>query len=209
MNKIFLTLFFVLFVFSTSQAKDLIQKNEKGGLDAQIENVKLSELTTFIKKSYGVEFKGQDTLFQAPITVSFKNLNVEQMLKKILARKNYVFTYNNQGKVTEVTLLAAGNNKSDTGQTTNIVKNEEQKPGPGSSPDISGGSNSKVDAITSFKPVKIEQGSDKNQASDDITSFKVVPNVPPPGGELTKDKTQAPDDITSFKVVPNAPPPGK
>lgn len=205
----------MLFIFSTSQAADIIQENEKGELNAHLDKVKLSDVTKFINKKYGIEFKGKDTLFQTPITVSFTNLKLEQMLKKILSQTNYVLAYDGQGNVTEVTLLATGTNNAASEKNTNIVKDKQHILATESFSDGSQDENSKVDDITTFKvdrtasPPGNEQAKDNTQVPEDITSFKAVPNSPPPGNNQANGKGRSPEDITSFKVMPNTPPPGK
>jgi len=187
----------LLFVFSTSQAAELIQENEKGEFSAQLNNVKLSELTTFIQEKYGIEFKGQDAAIQTSITLSFKKLNLEQMLKKILAENNFVFTYNKAGKVTAVTLLQAGNKKPVAANNQTTVKDKVPQM-PAVAPQGGAGT---PEQISNFQE-------EPNSQPDEITSFKIEPNAPPPGDEQGNMKMNEPDPITSFKIIPNAPPPG-
>lgn len=97
-HKIFLILFVVLFFFSTSQAADLIQENEKGEFSAHLDNIKLSEIIKFIQKKYNVEFKGQDPQPQTPITMSFEKLNFEQMVKKSSHKNQLCFHLQQRGK---------------------------------------------------------------------------------------------------------------
>ncbi len=201
MNKLSLIFFIVLFVFSTSHAADLIQENEKGEFSAQLNNIKLSELTTFIQKKYNIEFKGEDNQLQTSITLSFEKLNFEQMLKKILTRINFVFTYSELGKITKVTLLQTGNNKADTASKQNTVKNNAPEMPVELSNNPPQGGNPASDAISNFPGTP-------NTGPDEITSYKIVRNAQPPGGAVGNGKTQGPDPITSFKIVPNAPPPG-
>lgn len=186
----------LLFVFSTSQAADLIQKNEKDEFSAQLDNVKLSDLTKFIQEKYGIEFKGQDAAIQTSITLSFKKLNVEQMLKKIFAEYNIVFTYNKAGKVTAVTLFQAGNNKSVAASNQTTVKDKD----PQMLPEASQGGVDTSEQISDF----LEE---PNSQPDEITSFKIEENSPPLGDELGNGKMNEPDEITSFKIIQNAPPP--
>ena len=122
MNKLLLIFFSVLCIFATSQAADLIQENGKGEFSAQLDNVKLSEVTRFIEKKYNIQFKGADTQLETSITLSFEKLNLEQMLKKILSKTNFVFTYNKLGKVTEVTLLQTGDKKTGIASNQNVVQ---------------------------------------------------------------------------------------
>ncbi len=172
-----------LLVFSTSQAADLIQENEKGEFSAHLNNVKLVEITQFIQEKYGIEFKGEEKELQNSITLSFKNLDFEQMLKKILTKSNFVFTYNKLGKITKVTLLQTGKTNTNATNNQNIVNNNQSDP-------ITNFPNT-----TDFPP-------------DEITSFKIEYNVTPPGAAEGDSKSNEPDPITSFKIEPNTAPPG-
>ncbi len=187
----------LLFVFSTSQAADLIQENEKGEFSAQLNSVKLSDLTKFIEEKYGIEFKSKDAELQNPITLSFKNVNAEQMLKKILAGSNFVFTYNKAGKVTAVTLLQAGHKKPIASSNQTTIKDKDPQM-PTEIPQVGADTS---EQISTFQE-------EPNSQPDEITSFKIVPNAPPPGDEQGNGKMNEPDEITSFKIIPNAPPPG-
>lgn len=95
----------ILLFFSTVDAANEIIKNQNGAFSAQLSNAKLTDLTKSLKDNHGIEFKGQEELFQSAISVSFDNLKLEEMVKRILGGKNYVFKYDNQGNLTEVTLL--------------------------------------------------------------------------------------------------------
>jgi hypothetical protein len=95
----------IFLFFSTVDAADQIIRNQNGAFSAQLSNAKLTDLTKSIKDNHGIEFKGQEELFQSAISVSFENLKLEEMVKRILGGKNYVFKYDNQGNLTEVTLL--------------------------------------------------------------------------------------------------------
>lgn len=95
----------ILLFFSTVDAANEIIKNQNGAFSAQLSNVKLTDLTKSLKDNHGIEFKGQEELFQSAISVSFENLKLEEMVKRILGGKNYVFKYDKQGNLTEVTLL--------------------------------------------------------------------------------------------------------
>ncbi len=198
MNKFLLIFLSVLCLFSTSQAADLIQENDKGQLSARLDKVKLAELTKFIEKKHNIKFTGQNTQLQTQVTASFQNLNVEQMLKKVLTGINYVFTYDKSGKVTEVTLLPTSQKKAGAVPSGNIA-NTTQPPIPTNGPQVG---NAGPDNGSNF-PVA------QNSGPDPITSFKVQPNAPPPGMEQGKGKTSGPDAITSFKIIRNAPPPGE
>jgi hypothetical protein len=178
--KLFLLIFVILFAFSTSQAANLINKNENGTFYAQLNNVKLSELTKSIKDSYGIEFKGQDDLFQTAISVSFENLKLEEMVKRILGGKNYVFTYNNRGILTEVTLLPTNKNEMKP-RSINVVKSEKPPMPVMPPPDASQGTNLPVGVPPDSQPIKTDQDNKEGQAPEGTPSSQAAPNVALPG----------------------------
>jgi hypothetical protein len=170
-------------------------RNKKGEFSAQLNNVQLSEITNFITKKHQIIFKGDRTLLTTPVTVTFDNLPLEQMLKKILMRTDFVFTYDNSGRVTAVTLLQAGKSKQTASPQQNLVNAQDPQTPPGAPPSAIDTS----DVITKMNPA--------NNKPDEITSFKIVHNSPPPGNDPADSKSSGPDEITSFKIIPNSPPP--
>ncbi len=110
MTKLILIFCSILLLASSSRAANEIIRNHNGAFSAHLNNAKLSELTKSITDSYEVEFKGPDELFQSAVSGSFENLKLEEMVKRILGGKNYVFKYDKQGKLTEVTLLPKSQN---------------------------------------------------------------------------------------------------
>jgi hypothetical protein len=185
----------VIFVFPLCQAADLIQETKKGEFSAQLNNVQLSEITTYITQKHQITFKGDQTLLTTPVTVTFDNLPLEQMLKKILMRTDFVFTYDNSGKVTAVMLLQAGKSKQTASPQKNLVNAQDPQTRTGGLPSAIDTS----DDITKMDP--------ENTKPDEITSFKVEHNAPPPGDDPSNSKSSGPDEITSFNIIPNSPPP--
>lgn len=175
MAKLFFTLIcFILFLVSTGHAANEINRNQTGGFSALLNNAKLSELTKSIKENYGIEFKGQDDLLQTAISVSFENLSLEEMVKRILGGKNYVFKYDNQGNLTEVTLLPKSQN--------------EMKP------------RSANPAISVRPPVAAVPPPPASQATDPGAS--AVPGSPPVKNDQNNKEGQAPNDPSSLPELP-------
>lgn len=210
---------------STCAGATLIQETGTGKLKAQLNNVPLSDIMNFVEEKYGVNFIGDVSALQTPVTVSFDNLDLENMLKRVLARTNFSFVYNKQGEVIEVRLLTGG---------SGIVKTEKRTSFPIDKPVQGGGEFSagifNADGTTAEgiypnayafnasgevkQPGQEEQDEitrfkvDPNAQDDEITSFKVDPNAA--DDEITRFKVDPakPEQDPAFKVVPNVIPPG-
>lgn len=175
MAKLFVTVIcFILFLLSTGHAANEINRNQNGGFSALLNNAKLSELTKSINESYGIEFKGPDEIFQSAISVTFENLKLEEMVKRILGGKNYVFKYDNQGNLTEVTLLP---------KSQNDMKPRSANP-----------------AISVRPPVAAVPPPPASQAIDPGASG--VPGSPPVKNDQDKKDGQAPNDPSSLPELP-------
>ena len=192
-----------IFIATFAMAADLIQKDGDGRFQAELQNVPLSDIAKFMQTTLGVKFKGEEEILQSPVTVSFKDIDMEGMLKKILARNNYVFAYDSQGIVTEVRLLPGGSQKIVTGAMT--------KPGIQLGNEFTGGSQTGSAQTAGSVGAKQQPGNDMEdftQTVDEITSFKVDPNAPPDEVTSFKVDPNHKDEITTFKVEKDATPPG-
>jgi hypothetical protein len=178
MVKIFLIILFS-FASLTSHAANLINRNANGEFYAHLNSVKLLELTTFIKNSYGIDFKGPDILFQTPISVSFESLTLEEMLKRILSGNNYVFSYNSKGNITEVTLLPTNRNEMKPRGPSSVMSEKPQMP-TDPSLNVSQGNIPVPDGILGSQEVKIDRNNKQEIPPIDPSLPQAVPNVPLP-----------------------------
>ncbi len=174
MAKLFVIICSIFFLSSTGHAANEIQRNQNGGFSASLSNTKLSELTKSITENYGIEFKGQDDLFQSAISVSFENIKLEEMVKRILVGKNFVFKYNNLGNLTEVTLLP---------KSQNDMKARSANP-----------------AISARPPVSAVPPPPASQATNPAGT--AIPDSPPVKGDQDNKEGKAPSDPSSSPEVP-------
>lgn len=179
MTKLFLTIICsILFLFSSGHAANEINRNQTGGFSARLNNAKLSELTKSINESYGIDFKGPDEMFQSAISVTFENLKLEEMVKRILGGKNYVFKYDNQGNLTEVTLLP---------KSQNDMKPRSANPAISARPPVAAfppppapqATNPDAIAVPGSPPIKEGQDNKEGPAPNDPSSLPELP-VPVP-----------------------------
>lgn len=182
MIKLFLISFFVLITFTISEAKDLFTIDASGKLQGHLQNVSLAEIRAFFEKEYGIIFIGDDNIFHNQVTLSFSGLALEKTLKKVFSKMNVVFMFNSQGKITEVRVFPSNGNQTSSRIANNLMKREGLLPN---------------------EATEVDQ-------KDDITSFQVELNSPPPGDLSSNDAPEVDqkDDITSYQVEVNSPPSG-
>ena len=69
---------------------------------------RLLEVARDIEKQSGVWFRGDETLFQEKISVTFNDLPLEEGLKRILANLNYSLMFDAKNKVAGVMVMGEG-----------------------------------------------------------------------------------------------------
>lgn len=207
---------------STCAAATHIQKTESGRLKAQLNNVQLADVMKYVAENYGVAIKGDTSALQTPVTVSFDNLDLEHMLKRVLARTNYSFVYDKHGEVIEVRLLSGSTGIAKavkptsfpmdrpldgTGETAPALYNSNGTTAEGMYPNAYTFVASAASQQPSEAPDEITKFKVDPDAKDDITSFKVDPNAE---DDITRFKVDPgkPEQDPAFKVVPNVIPPG-
>lgn len=198
-----------IFLSTFAMAADLIQKDGNGRFQAKLQNVPLSDIARFMETEHEVKFKGEAELLKIPVTVSFQNLDMEEMLKKILARNNYVFSYNKSGKITEVKILnsTAIPSVSNQGryQDTNTLESKEAstsgKADPGHLTGINSASPDTADDAKGEQSIMLSPDGDNvdlrnyELTAEEKETFKVVPDSPPPGAVLQGSDGKTPDDF--------------
>ena len=96
-----------LFLFTSAQAADLVSLKQ-GLLSVNLKDTALLEVAKDIEKQSGVWFRGDETLFQEKISVTFNNLPLEDGLKRILANLNYSILFDARNKITGVMVMGEG-----------------------------------------------------------------------------------------------------
>ena len=182
MIKVFLISLFVLITFTLSEAEDLFTTDEAGKLQGHLQNVSLAEIRSFFEKKYGIIFIGDDNIFNSQVTLSFSGLALEKTLKRVFSKMNVVFMFNSQGKIIEVRVFPSNRNQTPSLIANNLMKREDLLPN---------------------EATEVDQ-------KDDITSFQIEVNSPPPGDPSPNEATEVDqkDDMTSFQVEVNSPPSG-
>ncbi len=96
-----------LFFFTWVLAADLVSV-KNGLLSVNLKDNSLLEVARDIEKQSGVWFRGDETLFQEKISVTFDDLPIEEGLKRILTNLNYSLMFDPKNKVAGVMVMGEG-----------------------------------------------------------------------------------------------------
>ncbi len=191
-----------------------------GLLSVNLKETSLLDLARDIEKQSGVWFRGDETLFQEKISVSFNDLPMEEGLKRILANLNYSLMFDNKNKVAGVMVMGevkpAGTQPgrpgvqpprvaSPPGATTRPAPTVRSRPSTSTAPP----------AATVRRPPRAlpqpAQGGTATQRPGSASAqsalpdaFKAQESVSAPVGPAASDGPLPP----AFRVQENAPPPG-
>jgi hypothetical protein len=79
---------------------------KNGRMSADLKEAPLAGVTKDIEKQSGISFKGDESFLEEKISVSFKDLSVEEGIRRMLANMNYSLMFDNQGEVSEVMIMS-------------------------------------------------------------------------------------------------------
>ena len=207
-----------LFSFTSAPAADLVSVKD-GLLSVNLKDTSLLEVARDIEKQSDVWFRGDETLFQEKISVTFNDLPLEEGLKRILTNLNYSLMFDTKNKVAGVMVMGEGK-PAGTQPGRPGAQPPRVAPPPGTStrpaPTVrSRPSTSNPPPATVRRPPRAvplpAEGGVASQApgsgaaqSATPEAFKVQENAPTPGGPASSDGPLPP----AFRVIENAPSPG-
>lgn len=209
---------FSLLVFSSAQAADPVSVND-GLLSVNLKETSLLEVARDIEKQSGVWFRGDETLFQEKISVTFHDLPLQEGLKRILSNLNYSLMFDAKNEVAGVMVMGeAAPSAAQPGRpgstplrvTTPSRTTTRPTPTVRTTP-----STSTLPAAAVRRPprsipqpapgVSGSQSPGSSGAQSPLPdAFKVQENAPTPGGTVSSDGPLPP----AFRVMENAPRPG-
>ncbi len=96
-----------LFCLTSADAADQVSVKD-GFLSVNLKETTLLDVARDIEKQSGVWFRGDETLFQEKISVTFGDLPLEEGLKRILTNLNYSLMFDNKNKVAGVMVMGEG-----------------------------------------------------------------------------------------------------
>ena len=217
--SVILCFFLAFFTSQNAFCADAVSLKD-GLLSVNLKETSLLDVARDIEKQSGVWFRGDETLFQEKVSVTFNDLPLEEGLKRILTNLNYSLMFDAENKVAGVMVMGegtpAGTQPGRPGvqpprvtpaprTTTRPAPTVRPRPSTTLSP-----------AATVRRPPRVvpqrAQGGVASQSPGSSTApsalpdaFKVQENAPTPGGPVASDGPLPP----AFRVIENPPPPGE
>jgi hypothetical protein len=192
---------------------------KEGLLSVNLKETSLLEVARDIEKQSGVWFRGDETLFQEKISVTFNDLPLEEGLKRILSNFNYSLMFDTKNKVAGVMVMGEGKPAgtqpgrpgappprvaTPPGTSTRPAPTVRSRPSPSNPPPATVRRPPRAipqPAEGGVAPQAPGSGAPQSATPD---AFKVQEKVPTPGGPIVSDGPLPP----AFRVIENAPPPG-
>jgi len=203
---------FGLFICQIALCAEAVSVKD-GLLSVNLKETSLLEVARDIEKQSGVWFRGDETLFQEKISVTFNDLSIEEGLKRILTNLNYSLMFDNKNKVAGVMVMGEGKPAAaQAGRPGAQPPRVATPPASASRPAPtvrSRPSTSTPPAATVRRPPRaIPQpapGGAATQPPGSTAAPSATPeNAPAPDGSVASDGPLPP----AFRVIENAPPPG-
>jgi hypothetical protein len=217
-----LIIFSILGLFFCQNALSAEAVSVKDGLlSVNLKDNSLLEVARDIEKQSGVWFRGDETLFQEKISVTFNDLPLEEGLKRILTNLNYSLMFDNKNKVAGVMVMGEGKPAgaqpgrpgaqpprvaTPPASTTRPAPTVRSRPTTPTSPPAAA-----VRRPPRAVPQPAAQGGTGAQTpgsgatqSPLPDAFKTQESATAPGGPVASDGPLPP----AFRVIENAPPPG-
>lgn len=198
-----------LFSLAAAQSADLVSVKD-GLLSVDLKDTSLLEVARDIEKQSGVWFRGDETLFQEKISVTFHDLPLEEGLKRILANLNYSLMFDTANKIAGVMVMAEGKpavtQPARPGVIPPRVTTPPRTPTRPAPTVRSRPSTSNPLPATLRRPPRVVPQPSGSGAAQSATpeALKVQENAPTPGGPVASDGPLPP----AFRIIENAPPPG-
>jgi hypothetical protein len=191
-----------------------------GLLSVNLKDNSLLEVARDIEKQSGVWFRGDETLFQEKISVTFTDLPLEEGLKRILTNLNYSLMFDARNKVAGVMVMGegkpAGAQPGRPGaQPPRVATPPASTTRPAPTVRSRPSTATPSPAATVRRPPRtVPQPGEGGAASQPSgagaaqsalpDAFKTQENATAPGGPVASDGPLPP----AFRVIENAPPPG-
>lgn len=195
---------------------------QNGRMSVDVKEAPLVGIAKDIENQAGISFKGDESLLEEKVSVSFKDLPLEEGIKRILANMNYSLMFDNRGQVSEVMIMSEG---SGSGAPQPQVKSAPvragtpspaerrsvvRRPRP-SSPLVTGGSKTPTARSRTTLPRTTTQRAAQSaqptpQAAEQSNlpeAFRTIENAPPSEGSVSSEGPLPP----AFRVIENAEPP--
>ncbi len=177
-----------------------------GLLSVNLKETSLLDVARDIEKQSGVWFRGDETLFQEKISVSFNDLPLEEGLKRILTNLNYSLMFDNKNKVAGVMVMGEGKPAGAQPGRPGVQPPRVATP-PGATPRPSPTVRSRPSTSTAPPAATVRRpprALPQPAQGGGPEALKAQESAPTPGGPVASDGPLPP----AFRVIENAPPPG-
>ena len=114
MNKVkrsFVSVLSCLFLLAASAYAENVTIRD-GRMSADLKEASLVGIAKDIENQAGISFKGDESLLEETVSVSFKDLPLEDGIKRILANLNYSLMFDDLGKISTVIIMSEGSGPS-------------------------------------------------------------------------------------------------
>ena len=197
---------------------------QNGRMSADLKEASLVGVAKDIEKLSGIAFKGDESLLEEKVSVSFKDLPLEEGIKRILANMNYSLMFDKRGEVSVVMIMSEGSGSgasqpqirptpTRTGTQSPVERRPVvRRPTRSSSPLVTGGSRlptvrprTSTSRTSTSRPAQAASAAPQATEESNLPeAFRSVESSSPPGGPLSSEGPLPP----AFRVIENAEPPG-
>jgi hypothetical protein len=194
-----------------------------GRMSADLKQAPLVAIAKDIENQAGISFKGDESLLEETVSVSFKDLPMEDGIRRILANLNYSFMFDDKGKIASVMIMSQGSEPSapqpqarpasvrPSSPTSSNRRPVVRRPSPASSPLVTGHTRSPAGSRTipprarpQIPSARVAPATQAPEESNLPDAFRTIENAPTPE-QASDSETALPP---AFRVIQNAEPSG-
>ena len=205
---IFAVVLFFFSIFTPSPAQSAsIELTFKGDvLSANLKGVCLEEILEKLEREKGISWKGASSLLEEEITVRFKDLSLDEGVKRILRSMNHYLIFDADERLASVTIIGVKTGGQVISKGRIVTQKKRTKINRTSKAEETSEAYGGHVALTKknqegFKVIRNATlpGSSSEPDAEEMDNFKVAKNLPPPRG-LTQVSQEV---LDSFKVIKN------
>jgi hypothetical protein len=193
---LFVSSLYAFLVYQSGWCADVVNVKD-GLLSVNLKETSLLDVARDIERQSGVWFRGDETLFQEKISMTFNDLPLEEGLKRILANLNYSLMFDAKNQVAGVMVMGEG------------APAATQPGRPGAQPP-----RVVTPPRTSARPVPTVRSRPYTSPAATVRRPPRVVPQPAQGGAAENAPAPRPPVVSdgplpqAFQVIENAPPPG-
>jgi len=212
---------FFLCCFSPALAREgnIDLKLDGDTLSADLKGAVLGDILKDLNKDRGIWWKGDQSILEETVTVKFKDLSLENGMKRILGFLDHCLFYDNDGRLVGVFLAGKDGTVRETTKSsrsigTKVVSSsvKEKNINPDNSGPVKSVSSANRPMQHTTKVLKVPESTSHTQSPGDSPSGtvgqlegpKVIKNRPTPGGSIQLSA----EELENLKVRKDLSPPG-